>query len=235
MKHNDGHPTVIGTRRIHFLANVLEYPFFYATAPAITGLLAWLQFVLGWTSEPNRPIVFVLGTVALGLAPIIPIVARTIRFTVLQREIKQGLKELPLSSETFILGAGGGSFKAIGMILKAWEEEHPKEPPPKCLCISMQIERDEIRFFPELDTFRSIVKNPMLIVLAQIGTGSTAKALRRWAGSIEGFKSIDIFSMIISPSAADSREWNGAFTLCISNRKSSKRSVLPWVSTRDEF
>ena len=233
------YPTVVGSRRLPLLAAILRHPFYTATIPLVTGLLAWLRFFLGWMDDPYKLTFLAIGAFAIFVSLTVPVAARLCRYELLSVEIRQALKHLPIDSDTFLLGVGGGSFKAIGMVLKAWEEEKPNAKPPHSLCLRMAKNRDAgtelITFYPSLDRLESMINTKLVIVVAQIGTGRTARAVKEWADSIESVTKTDIFALIISEAAADSGEWKGAFTLGVVNRGNVSRSVLPWVSIGDEF
>lgn len=228
-------PIIIGSWKLKWLSKLLQHPIYSATIPLITGLLSWLNFFLGWIDDSYRITFIIVGSVAILISLLLPFFLRLIRYDVLFAEIRDAIKQLPIDNNTYLFGAGGGSFKSIGMLLKAWEEENPNTHPPYSLCLSMVNDATGISFYPSLDDISPSIRSKLLIVLAQIGTGSTAKAVKAWADSVSSINGVEIFCLIMSETAADSGEWPGVYTLGVINRKDIKHSVLPWVSTKDEF
>ena len=125
--------------------------------------------------------------------------------------------------------------------MKAWKKKYPILQTPNAICISMEIKKDpneqidHIVFYPKLEKIESLIQSKALIVLAHIGTGRTAKKLMNWANNLKDVES-HCFSLIVSKTAAESEDWSNVTTLGIINREHKEtRSILPWISTRDEF
>jgi hypothetical protein len=233
------YPQVVGTKGLVWIARILEYPLFSTGAVVTTGLLPWVSVFMGWVDKPTHKNILLGTSLAVLLVGVfIPPLLRLSRYALISREIRRAVTKLPIRENTLLIGAGGGSFKAIGMLLKAWEEEKaPNNLPPDSLCVSMACKDGNTRsFYPSLDEIKTCVRNEdILIVLAQIGTGSTAQALLSWADSLGGSRQVNLFSLIVSETAAQSGDWRNVYTLGIINRRNVKHSILPWVSTRDEY
>ena len=226
---------VVARKRFTRMGQVLAHPISVAVLPFVTSLLTWFNFFIPRLGERWQVILITFGTVGVTISVCLPFVLRLFRYNVLMREVENALRHLPIRQESILLGAGGGSNKALGMILKAWERQHPNEHPPRSVCVSMRAQDDAVEFYPRLEELSPIMHSDVVIVLAQIGTGATAHHLTEWAAAIEAVHSVNVFSLIISPPAAHSGEWSGAYTLAIIERGSLRTSILPWVSTRDEF
>jgi hypoxanthine-guanine phosphoribosyltransferase len=233
------YPNVVGSWKLTWVARFLKNPFLTSGVFFTSTFIPWLGIVLTGAEKENYRYYLLGGAILLVVfsGVVIPYIVRLYRYGIISKEIRKSVNRLNISSETLLIGAGGGSYTAIGMLLKAWEEEG-RGIPPDSLCVSMACKTENERdFYPSLNEIKSCVNNRhILIVLAEIGTGSTAKSLLTWAKSIESVKEVDLFSLIISETAAQSGDWEKVFTLGIINRKDNvKHSVLPWVSTTDEF
>ena len=226
---------ILGRRRLKVVATILAHPFSVASFPFVTGLLSWFSFFIPELAEEWRLVLIVAGTVAITFSLLLPIILRLMRYEILMSEVSNALKHLPFDEKSILIGVGGGSNKVLGMLQKAWQHKNPRKNFPRSICISLMARGDERQTFPALDDIRPLIHSHVCITLAQIGTGRTARMLREWLKDIEAVKSIDVISLIMSPSAAESGEWQDTYTLGVFERGRVKTSILPWVSTSDEF
>ena len=222
---------MVGRKRFAGAARLLAHPIYFTSTFAAT-FLPWINFLRNWVGATTAVGLLIGAGVVIGSC--IPLAIKLCRYSLLCGEVRCALKRLPIDSDTLLIGAGGGSFKAIGMLLKAWEEELPHKPPPYSICVSLDLENAVTGFYPALDSLRFCLRPSVIIVLTDIGTGMTARRLKEWLASVDTVKEANFFSLIVSEAAASSGEWNGVYTLAVANRKSRQRSIIPWISTRDE-
>lgn len=232
-------PNVIGSSKFKFCADLLKHPFYSSSITIAVAVFSWVSLLQGWIKDSEyQKLLFIASILIIIVGILIPIIIKILRFSILSNEVKNCINSLPINQDTLIFGVGGGSYTAIGILLKAWEKKSPQgDIPPDSICISMKSDNSHNReFFPSLQEIsQSISNKEVLIVLAQIGTGRTARELVNWAENLSCVNKINIFSLIISEPAADSGDWSDAYTLAILNRNDINHSILPWISTTDEY
>ena len=228
------YPNEIGTWKVKWVAKALANPIFSIGISIVFIVTPWLSVVLSLNIFEKYELKWLFITV-LGVSVLttlfLPYFLRAARFKIIKSEVIKAMSRLPLDENTCIIGAGGGSFFLIGMILKEWQEKK-KTTPPSAICISLSVDNREREFYPSLNQVQNIIdKNKVLIVLSAIGTGKGASKMLEWANAITTLEKVTMFSLIVSEDAANTGEWKDIYTLGVLNRSELKKSIIPWIKT----
>lgn len=229
------YPEEIGTWKIKWMAKALANPLFSIGISIIFVATPWISTVQALKLFPNKELKFIfISLIAISgiMSILLPLILRMARFSLIRSEVTKAMNKLPIDEDTYIIGAGGGSFYLIGMILKYWQEIKGSKKPPTAICVSLFFENKQRKFYPSLEQIEKIIdKGKILIIITTIATGKMASQMLDWAKSIDSVTDVNLFSLVVSEEAAKTGDWEGIFTLGVLNRNEMKKSIIPWIRT----
>lgn len=229
---SDFSPAEIGTWRVRFAAKILAHPIWSFGVPLFLTVAPWVALLKDWIpSGLSQYSTFALIGALTATSFLLPLVLRTIRPNLIGSEIESCLDVLRIDQNTCVIGAGGGSFFALGHIVKRYSERYPNEEIPTVTCVNLGFENRQRIYAPKIPKSAFKDKSKVLIVLAELGTGRTAKDLIDLASQYVDKENILTFALISSETAAASGDWSDVVTLAIVDRKFGSTSVLPWART----
>ena len=146
--------------------------------------------------------------------------------------MENAITHLDITEETCLVGAGGGSFHALGFLIKILKKKKGQNFLVDALCVNLGFVNRTRKYSPDISVLlKKISKKKVLIVLAELGTGRTADHLYREISKIPHIESVEMFCLIASETASNSGDWFDVFTLSIIDRKVGNKSILPWART----